>query len=251
MLHMDNATQNNRYSGFTLIDLLVVIAIIAFFAACVTPNHSNAKKQTQGASCLGNLKKLQIAWQMYADDNAGRLPINASDGNGAFAASPPNSWVTGDAKLGTNEADIRNGTIFRYDRDTRIYRCPSDLSLVYQSTLPRLRSYSMNAWLSGMPESPVNYSQVSTPSQVFVLLDEEENSIDDGFFLIRYSPDSTWPNMPSDRHACGANLSFADGHCERYGWKAPKHFAGLYLHTSSPADAADLAKLQAALPILP
>ncbi len=48
--------------GFTLIELLVVIAIIAVLMAILMPSLNRAREQGKRASCLSNLKQLQMAW---------------------------------------------------------------------------------------------------------------------------------------------------------------------------------------------
>ena len=71
--------RNRRNSGFTLIELMIVIAIIAILAAILVPNFIRARAQGQVTACKSNLKNIGTALEMYATDNAGRYPANLGD----------------------------------------------------------------------------------------------------------------------------------------------------------------------------
>ena len=61
-------------TAFTLVELLVVIAVIAILAAMLLPVLSGAKLQAQQTQCINNLKQLALAHGMYADDFGKEIP---------------------------------------------------------------------------------------------------------------------------------------------------------------------------------
>ena len=62
--------------GFTLIELMIVIAIIAILAAILIPNFLHARAESQTSACEGNLKQLATALEEYAVDNSGTYPAS-------------------------------------------------------------------------------------------------------------------------------------------------------------------------------
>jgi prepilin-type N-terminal cleavage/methylation domain-containing protein/prepilin-type processing-associated H-X9-DG protein len=227
-----------RRSGFTLVELLVVMAIIGILAGLLLPVLAASKANARGIICLNNNKQLMAAWLMYADDHAERLAYNL----GGTAARTNINWAAGVLNWelstdNTNLANLTEAALGAYvAKVSQIYRCPSD-SVV--STLQRAagwgsraRSYSMNASVgdageltsSGVNANNPGYAQffkltsIPVPARIFVFLDEHPDSISDGYFVNRsYYPE--WIRLPASWHNGAAAFSYADGHSETYVWK--------------------------------
>jgi len=125
-----------KKKAFTLIELLVVIAIIAILMAILMPALNRAREQGKRAMCLGNLKQLQLAWIMYADENDQRI---VSGNAGAYRGTGPNrectAWVGkgwhdqyGSGAMIPEEDQkvaIREGRLWPYVREEGLYKCPT------------------------------------------------------------------------------------------------------------------------------
>jgi prepilin-type N-terminal cleavage/methylation domain-containing protein/prepilin-type processing-associated H-X9-DG protein len=258
-----NCAGESRVRGFSLIELLVVMAVIAVLAGLLLPSLSSAQAKGRQVACLNNLRQLQLAWTMYLGDHNNTMPENKMTGTGLLGCvSTTNSWVTGNAQASADPVLLKQGSIYSYTPNTQVYRCPADRSTIFDASTPRERSYSMDAYLNGgldvriyggyLTGNVIRYSDLlPSPSKVFVLLDETQAVIDDGVFLLYRDPADFWQNGPSHRHSQGANLSFADGHCERWKWRYPNDIQTHGQAVANDQDRQDLKRLQEALPAVP
>ncbi len=168
--------------GFTLIEVLVVIAIIAVLAALLLPALDKAKARGKQIACLNHLKQLALCSQMYA-----------------------------------------RAKFFPYASQTEIYRCPADASRI--GGLPPVRSYAMNSWMGSRHMESYSRQAFRTfvrdsetaaagSATLWVIADEHEASIDDGWFLVTMDDSRPFASFPATRHQNGYGLNFADGHTE-------------------------------------
>ena len=70
--------RRQRPWGFTLIELMIVIAIIAILAAILVPNFLRARARSELTVCTSNLKNIASGIEMYSTDNSGRYPSSLS-----------------------------------------------------------------------------------------------------------------------------------------------------------------------------
>ena len=224
-----------RRSGFTLVELLIVLGIIVLLVALLLPALNAARENARRARCLSNLRQLTAAWMMYANDHGGRLCSShtwLNDNHIADPSRPTYSWVG-------NPVDPRTGLLWPYVGDERIYFCPNHQRpddshpTHWEPYVPTLSSYSisyaMNHTLAGVTlGDPVRgiYStrllvnEIRWPASTFVFIEPAPGARGAGYmppyFAPKYHTGVGFDAPPGVNHplraANGTTLSFADGH---------------------------------------
>ena len=80
MLNYSSKTGNRQRAGFSLLELLVVMAILALLMAILLPALGQARHQARRAACAGNLRQVGVAIHMYAEDFAHTIPFGPAGG---------------------------------------------------------------------------------------------------------------------------------------------------------------------------
>lgn len=201
------SSRSSSRAGFTLVEMLVVLAIVGILAAILFPAFSSVREASHKAGCASNLKQVGLAIQLYTHDNGGYLP--------SYHPSPANcSWAD---------------RVFRYLKSEEILWCPAFEEGEYRAGCApveevggvRLKydgSYSLNTledaiWEVGRTQPSVPQQRVRRPSETILVLDGTGSGyVNPGIHKAMASVDELEKLNVPDRHGGGDNVLFADGH---------------------------------------
>jgi prepilin-type processing-associated H-X9-DG protein len=187
------------------------------------------------------MRQVITGWTGYPLDHDQQLPPNNDQPMAGRDAQHP-SWVAGWLRLDTEAGDKTDstnvtllvgdslaeyGSIGPYIGEPKVYRCVRDRSTVNigGQVFARARTLAMNAYMNGKGIwNETNYAtfrfleEIKDPSGTWVLLEEREDSINDGYFAVRMSDQYVLIDTPANYHQNGCYFSFADGHVELKKW---------------------------------
>ena len=115
----------SRLAGFTLVELLVAIGIIAVLIGILLPVLAKARAQANRAVCLSNIRQLGVGIQMYCNDNDGWFPTCAYWEVGAVYKQFPEDWIYWQANRNLDDSAIAK-YVGSGEKFKDLLRCPAD-----------------------------------------------------------------------------------------------------------------------------
>jgi prepilin-type N-terminal cleavage/methylation domain-containing protein/prepilin-type processing-associated H-X9-DG protein len=203
--------------GFTLVELVVVIGIIALLAAILLPVCSSVREHGRSTTCLSNLRQIAVAMSVYVGDSDGTYPpIQSSDGTWLDLISPPGrgrQLVCPDIQYPDLYSPQSEETpVVGYAMNSLLGRLNADLDSTAGESEVRLRFpattvtiFDARAGVLALSRPDVgdpNRNSISSTIGTPTGIDEQIAALPDG----------------ARRHSGGANYAFADEHVK---WLQP------------------------------
>lgn len=220
-----------KIRGFTLVELLVVIGIIAVLSAILFPAFTSARERARQIACLNNEKQIGVAFMQYVQDYDGCFPLLQPSGNNAYR------WTYA----------ISPYTTAKYGAKNDLYHCPSAPTVSdYGYSM-----YETNPWVVLNSTTPFTENSTNHVTELALIMETGVNSASNGSAGYYIEPSwwwwggaqwppvfagptasSVWDNdsndptwnynvglgwsMPRYRHNGTTNVLFCDGHVKNF-----------------------------------
>ena len=221
---------SNRNKGFTLIEILIVVAIIAILAAILFPVFARARENGRRASCASNVKQISLGIMQYAQDYDEKLPLFQTSG---FA-------------IGTTNGTAWSQQIQPYLNSMQIFQCPSEPnpSAAAGTNGAGYTDYGMATYCTiynGCTSYSTGVALASfvSPSLSVMVFEMPNGAANNG-----YNGCTNWncsgsantpgklafagPGADAQIHLAGENVGFADGHVKWMKGASKSYFANVY-----------------------
>ncbi len=192
--------------AFTIIELMVVIAIISVLASLLLPVLGQAKRKAQSIACVNKVRQWGMALKMYTDDHQEKYPFDGTARNPIDNGPNKAAWYNTAATYVGSDAltNLYAGKRVPIPGKGSMFMCPRTTNLMLH-TMPTVNkpffAYGMNGRLVSTQRIPVTEDKLLRPVQTIVFTDNTEGRI----------PFVTGRNFLA-RHDLKISVAFADGH---------------------------------------
>jgi type II secretory pathway pseudopilin PulG len=112
-----------RNSGFSLLEVLIILAVLVLLMAILLPSMARARDQARGTQCLSNLSQQGVASFMYAYERGGNLPSPSQDNTAAYETTQVFTKIPRSTARSLSKMISRAGSVFY---------CPAARTPTYQ-----------------------------------------------------------------------------------------------------------------------
>ena len=163
--------------AFSLIELLVVLAIISTLMALLFPVFGTVRGRARQISCASNLHQIGLAFSAYMQDNEGKFPrcVNAID------QRIRSQWQDVDPKFGNDvpRLPMMQESLRPYSHSDQVFRCPGDIGFTYADfNFPRMdafpscyEKYGFSYWYHTILSIKTQDAALPEPARINVLFD--------------------------------------------------------------------------------
>lgn len=205
----------DRPSGFTLVELLVVIGIISLLISILLPSLKRARQAAERVQCMSNLRQLALGVQLYCDDNHGFFP-NSKGYDAGNPASGVQWYPMLSGRLGGSWPAVVYINHAGYATGRGVYFCPSNRA-DYSSGSAAWTNYAFNSNLvysdwDGSGWQGVRRTAVRKNNALFT---DSYRPDGNSTYYANAGARFTWPWLQTYAvHGTGQNIVFLDGHAE-------------------------------------
>lgn len=208
--HRESGRHATRETGFTLVELLVVVAIIGLLAAMLLTSLSRAKGTSVRAKCMNHQRQVFLAMRMFADENNDTLPPREDP-----------YWVA---------------QLHSYYRNPLVLVCPADPSRTgvapdsIVTNFLNASSYILNVFnyyasdgvtvidddgtVRADGQTVVDFRRIASPSTAILLAEKIDYSASNNSYYMDFAGNDQQNKVHYFRHEDGSNFTFTDGHQE-------------------------------------